>query len=116
MSVVYHVCMLLCILYVCLFVFRCKHYFCEKCALSQYKKSQRCFVCGQQTNGVFNPAKGNSQIRKWGGGGGAALKKEEEILLFISYRIPWNCVKVEVAVLGSPSLINLMVSVDVKQQ
>ena len=26
-----------------------------------------------------------------------------------------SCVKVEVAVLGSPSLINLMVSVDVKQ-
>ena len=26
-----------------------------------------------------------------------------------------NCVKLEVAVLGSPSLINLMVSVDVKQ-
>ena len=27
-----------------------------------------------------------------------------------------SCVKVEVAVLGSPSLISLMVSVDVKQQ
>ena len=27
-----------------------------------------------------------------------------------------SCVKVEVVVLGSPSLINLMVSVDVKQQ
>jgi len=27
----------------------------------------------------------------------------------------WSCVKVEVAVLGSPSLISLMVSVDVKQ-
>ena len=26
-----------------------------------------------------------------------------------------NCVKVEVAVLGFPSLINLMVSVDIKQ-
>ena len=50
-----------------------------------------------------------------GGGGGAALKKEEEPL-FISYYIPSNCVKVEVAVLGSPSLISLMVSVDVKQQ
>ena len=36
---------------------RCKHYFCETCALSHYKKSQRCFVCGKQTFGVFNPAK-----------------------------------------------------------
>ncbi|XP_033729271.1 E3 ubiquitin-protein ligase RNF113A-like [Pecten maximus] len=36
---------------------KCKHYFCEKCALSQYRKSKRCFVCGEQTMGVFNPAK-----------------------------------------------------------
>ncbi|CAG9573803.1 unnamed protein product [Danaus chrysippus] len=35
----------------------CKHYFCEKCALSQYKKSTRCFICNAQTSGVFNPAK-----------------------------------------------------------
>ena len=28
---------------------------------------------------------------------------------------PKNCVKVEVAILGSPSLTSLMVSVDVKQ-
>ncbi|KAL8594676.1 hypothetical protein ACOMHN_052409 [Nucella lapillus] len=38
-------------------VTKCKHYFCEKCALDQYKKTQRCFVCNLQTNGVFNPAK-----------------------------------------------------------
>uniref|UniRef100_A0A1I8PGQ1 RING finger protein 113A n=1 Tax=Stomoxys calcitrans TaxID=35570 RepID=A0A1I8PGQ1_STOCA len=38
-------------------VTKCKHYFCEKCALEQYKKSQRCFICSQQTNGIFNPAK-----------------------------------------------------------
>ncbi|XP_076455878.1 E3 ubiquitin-protein ligase RNF113A-like [Babylonia areolata] len=38
-------------------VTKCKHYFCEKCALDQYRKTQRCFVCNQQTNGVFNPAK-----------------------------------------------------------
>lgn len=37
--------------------FRCKHYFCEKCALEQYKKSTRCFICNVQTNGMFNPAK-----------------------------------------------------------
>ena len=36
---------------------RCKHYFCEKCALTQFKKSTRCFICNVQTNGVFNPAK-----------------------------------------------------------
>lgn len=40
-----------------LFYCRCKHYFCEKCALEHYKKSQRCFICSQQTNGIFNPAK-----------------------------------------------------------
>lgn len=38
-------------------VTRCKHYFCEKCALTHYRKSQRCFACGAQTGGVFNPAK-----------------------------------------------------------
>ena len=36
---------------------RCKHYFCEACALAHYRKSQRCALCGQQTNGMFNPAK-----------------------------------------------------------
>lgn len=36
---------------------KCKHYFCEKCALNHYKKSTRCYVCSVQTNGVFNPAK-----------------------------------------------------------
>ncbi|XP_055631235.1 E3 ubiquitin-protein ligase RNF113A [Toxorhynchites rutilus septentrionalis] len=38
-------------------VTKCKHYFCEKCALANYKKSTRCAVCGVQTNGMFNPAK-----------------------------------------------------------
>ncbi|XP_014245619.1 RING finger protein 113A [Cimex lectularius] len=38
-------------------VTKCRHYFCEKCALDQYKKSTRCFICNTQTNGVFNPAK-----------------------------------------------------------
>ncbi|XP_012281278.1 RING finger protein 113A [Orussus abietinus] len=38
-------------------VTKCKHYFCEKCALDQYTKSTRCFICNVQTNGVFNPAK-----------------------------------------------------------
>lgn len=38
-------------------VTKCKHYFCEKCALDNFKKSQRCAACGQNTHGVFNPAK-----------------------------------------------------------
>ena len=41
----------------CLIYYRCKHYFCEKCALNHYKKSTRCYICNQQTHGVFNPAK-----------------------------------------------------------
>uniref|UniRef100_A0A8C5CNL9 Ring finger protein 113A n=1 Tax=Gadus morhua TaxID=8049 RepID=A0A8C5CNL9_GADMO len=36
---------------------KCRHYFCETCALQHYRKSQRCYVCNTQTNGVFNPAK-----------------------------------------------------------
>ncbi|XP_075218827.1 RING finger protein mdlc [Lycorma delicatula] len=36
---------------------KCKHYFCEKCALNQYKKTTRCYICNAQTHGVFNPAK-----------------------------------------------------------
>nr|AAR97525.1 zinc finger protein 183 [Danio rerio] len=36
---------------------KCRHYFCEACALQHYRKSKRCYVCNQQTNGVFNPAK-----------------------------------------------------------
>ena len=38
-------------------VTKCKHYFCEKCALNHFKKSSRCYVCGNQTMGVFNTAK-----------------------------------------------------------
>ncbi|XP_048347962.1 E3 ubiquitin-protein ligase RNF113A-like [Sphaerodactylus townsendi] len=38
-------------------VTKCKHYFCESCALQHYRKTQRCYVCDKQTNGVFNPAK-----------------------------------------------------------
>ncbi|XP_043474512.1 E3 ubiquitin-protein ligase RNF113A [Leptopilina heterotoma] len=38
-------------------VTKCKHYFCEPCALEHYKKSKRCFICNVPTNGVFNPAK-----------------------------------------------------------
>ncbi|NXC51622.1 R113A protein, partial [Aleadryas rufinucha] len=38
-------------------VTRCRHCFWESCALQRYRKSQRCCVCDEQTNGVFSPAK-----------------------------------------------------------
>jgi len=41
---------------------RCRHYFCESCALTHYRKSKRCAVCGQPTAGVFNPAKGEEKL------------------------------------------------------
>ncbi|KAI9318491.1 hypothetical protein BX666DRAFT_1928540 [Dichotomocladium elegans] len=38
-------------------VTKCKHYFCEKCALDNYKKSVKCYACGASTGGVFDTAK-----------------------------------------------------------
>ncbi|XP_025716658.1 E3 ubiquitin-protein ligase RNF113A-like [Callorhinus ursinus] len=38
-------------------VTKCRHYFCESCALQHFRTTPRCYVCDQQTNGVFNPAK-----------------------------------------------------------
>ncbi|EYB92671.1 hypothetical protein Y032_0191g1309 [Ancylostoma ceylanicum] len=38
-------------------VTRCKHYFCEACALSAFRKSKRCQICNENTGGVFNIAK-----------------------------------------------------------
>lgn len=38
-------------------VTKCEHYFCEACALEQYKKTKRCFVCQKNTKGIFNMAK-----------------------------------------------------------
>jgi len=38
-------------------VTKCKHYFCEACALKHHRTSQRCFVCNENTRGIFNPAK-----------------------------------------------------------
>jgi RING finger protein 113A len=37
-------------------VTRCKHYFCEQCALQHNAKSKKCFVCEQPTGGIFNVA------------------------------------------------------------
>ncbi|KAI7893284.1 uncharacterized protein EV154DRAFT_502292 [Mucor mucedo] len=38
-------------------VTRCEHYFCEACAIKNYKKSPKCYACGKPTQGVFNTAK-----------------------------------------------------------
>jgi hypothetical protein len=37
-------------------VTKCKHYFCEHCALKHYAKSKTCFVCEEPTGGTFNIA------------------------------------------------------------
>lgn len=36
---------------------RCQHYFCESCAIQQFRKTRRCYACGADTEGVFKPAK-----------------------------------------------------------
>uniref|UniRef100_A0A8C5L4K3 Ring finger protein 113A1 n=1 Tax=Jaculus jaculus TaxID=51337 RepID=A0A8C5L4K3_JACJA len=38
-------------------VTKCRHYFCESCALQHFRTTRCCWICGQQTNGVFNSAK-----------------------------------------------------------
>ncbi|XP_019197518.1 PREDICTED: zinc finger CCCH domain-containing protein 1-like [Ipomoea nil] len=40
---------------------KCKHYFCEHCALKHHAKNKKCFVCNQPTLGIFNTA---FEIRK----------------------------------------------------
>ncbi|XP_031130811.1 zinc finger CCCH domain-containing protein 1-like [Ipomoea triloba] len=42
-------------------VTKCKHYFCEHCALKHHAKNKKCFVCNQPTLGIFNTA---FEIRK----------------------------------------------------
>lgn len=37
-------------------VTKCKHYFCEKCALDHYVKDSKCFTCRGPTSGIFNTA------------------------------------------------------------
>ncbi|CAN8295953.1 unnamed protein product [Cochlearia groenlandica] len=37
-------------------VTKCKHYFCEHCALKHHTKNKKCFVCNQPTMGLFNAA------------------------------------------------------------
>ena len=38
-------------------VTKCKHYFCEHCALKHNAKEKLCFVCQKPTGGTFNTAK-----------------------------------------------------------
>ncbi|XP_008071641.1 RING finger protein 113B, partial [Carlito syrichta] len=38
-------------------VTKCRHYFCQSCALQHFRSSPRCYVCDKQTHGIFNPAK-----------------------------------------------------------
>ncbi|KAH6786102.1 hypothetical protein C2S51_038557 [Perilla frutescens var. frutescens] len=42
-------------------VTKCKHYFCEHCALKHHAKNKKCFVCNEPTLGIFNSA---FEIRK----------------------------------------------------
>ena len=37
-------------------VTKCRHHFCEQCALQHNAKSAKCFVCEQPTGGIFNVA------------------------------------------------------------
>lgn len=37
-------------------VTKCKHYFCEHCALKHHSKNKKCFVCNEPTLGIFNTA------------------------------------------------------------
>uniref|UniRef100_A0ACD5YQB0 Uncharacterized protein n=1 Tax=Avena sativa TaxID=4498 RepID=A0ACD5YQB0_AVESA len=42
-------------------VTKCKHYFCEHCALKHHSKNKKCYVCNKPTLGIFNAAQ---EIRK----------------------------------------------------
>ncbi|KAI1008112.1 Pre-mRNA-splicing factor [Podosphaera aphanis] len=41
---------------------KCRHYFCEDCALKRYRKKPSCAACGAGTGGVFNVAKGLQKL------------------------------------------------------
>eukprot|EP01132_Coremiostelium_polycephalum_P002053 gene2053-2531_t len=36
---------------------KCKHFFCENCALQHNAKSKKCFICGEPTQGTFSQPK-----------------------------------------------------------
>ncbi|XXG82317.1 hypothetical protein AAC387_Pa10g0295 [Persea americana] len=37
-------------------VTKCKHYFCEHCALKHHSRNKKCYVCNKPTLGIFNTA------------------------------------------------------------
>lgn len=43
-------------------VTNCRHYFCESCFLTEYRRKPGCFICGKETNGVAKPAKGLQKL------------------------------------------------------
>ncbi len=43
-------------------VTRCGHYFCERCALTRYRRDPSCAACAAGTNGIFNAAKKLQQL------------------------------------------------------
>lgn len=38
-------------------VTNCEHYFCEKCILAEFKKSHKCPICSNNTEGILKVAK-----------------------------------------------------------
>lgn len=43
-------------------VAKCKHYFCEMCALKRYRRVKKCAVCDQKLDGHFSIAKSKHSI------------------------------------------------------
>lgn len=43
-------------------VTKCRHYFCEACALKRYRKDPSCAACSSGTGGVFNTAKALNRL------------------------------------------------------
>lgn len=35
---------------------KCRHYFCQQCAIKRYVKNPKCAACGAPTGGLFNRA------------------------------------------------------------
>lgn len=72
-------------------LYRCRHYFCESCALQHYRKSQRCYVCDKQTNGVFNPAKGNGHLGRAASGAAAGQQRHQLLWGFLVLGLALSC-------------------------
>ena len=62
-------------------VTRCKHYFCEHCALRHNAKDKLCFMCSKPTGGTFNSAKDITkrmkEMKETGSKWGKKVKKEK---------------------------------------